>query len=1208
MPMTKRRKTEQGEGNSTEKEKEKNRTTSDNKDAVKEDKQSKGDHRSETNDRKHPQTGRQDSSQQPQDTQPKVPRIGAVTRSRVVRKPKRDLSPPPSPTKKPAKETKTNTPETKQKRQWELWSIDDKDAFFDGLFEVGKDFDGIQTLIAQKSKKKGVTPALVKNKDQVRHFYYRTWHKISKFITLTQDVKKESQEIYGLINYGVLRKRIKGMTTSDNKDAVKEDKQSKGDHRSETNDRKHPQTGRQDSSQQPQDTQPKVPRIGAVTRSRVVRKPKRDLSPPPSPTKKPAKRDKDKYSETKQKRQWELWSIDDKGAFFDGLTWHKISKFITLTQDVKKESQEIYGLINYGVLRKRIKGLNEKTGAKLNDLVHNGFTTVKIRGKNLRIKTPICLALKKLNNIDTTEHKCNAADRIPNKIHVEMNPKTNATWNMIQDMAFNPRLKLMLKPNRTLSSVITYLSQKWKSHRLKLKENVPGAETEPVPVLTVYPHPDCDITPLTLQATKEPKINITFSDYRENMQLMNSPLISKDKKGECTKTSSTVFSENSHSVDFMDPKNGMFESPKSRGTVKGNKTGMTPSSSMSCSVYSNDAAFLSEGENAMFPDTPLSRNNSKSTENLTETDSTDGTPPRKKHMSGGTESEVVKSSDNEDKSEKEDQESLNIKEAFEKGWTSTSAENLTIAQLFLMIGKDNKIRLEYDFCKESTIEDIVKTQLTNTLRRLVHLAVMEMTDVKGSSSSSSPCHTCGAVRAKATKGCGVKGQRAVGKNPLSSRSGSGDGLVDAGTQTTFEGKQMTPINSSQGKEAVFKVPVAGTAFLQRNTLPPGSVPASRSLNQAFNVLGPGYKSGRKIRQINRKPMVVQRTILPKAPNYFLVQPNGQNLKTVINVPNSIPILSNVSTAPPACTTVKTVQLDVQSHSQTTLTLNPSHLEVQSQTLTPSQMNVQNHGSSQLNVQNLGPGQLNVHNPGPGQVNIRNPGPNQLNVQNPRPLQTIMMGPGHLPVKINHVNSTEITASSLEITAGTTVNIYTSAATSNNDVITTASTVQGSLSPPSISNLLDMSFSGFGTPGSDGEKLFEMALENGSSFEPLLDESANKETAQDRTLNKTEPVKAIFRSPVCTSSWMNGEVGDISFMSLLNETAKPDPIVSTATLQPQTFFFENSRDSSIMGKFDVDTLMNESSLDFVAKFADLQALTQEDPMADLTNSKKTISNG
>jgi hypothetical protein len=31
----------------------------------------------------------------------------------------------------------------------------------------------------------------------------------------------------------------------------------------------------------------KAPHIGAVTRSRVVKKPKRDLSPPPSPTKKP---------------------------------------------------------------------------------------------------------------------------------------------------------------------------------------------------------------------------------------------------------------------------------------------------------------------------------------------------------------------------------------------------------------------------------------------------------------------------------------------------------------------------------------------------------------------------------------------------------------------------------------------------------------------------------------------------------------------------------------------------------------------------------------------------------------------------------------------------------------------------------------------------------------------------------------------------------
>lgn len=30
----------------------------------------------------------------------------------------------------------TTTPETKGKRQWELWSVEDKDSFFEGLCEV----------------------------------------------------------------------------------------------------------------------------------------------------------------------------------------------------------------------------------------------------------------------------------------------------------------------------------------------------------------------------------------------------------------------------------------------------------------------------------------------------------------------------------------------------------------------------------------------------------------------------------------------------------------------------------------------------------------------------------------------------------------------------------------------------------------------------------------------------------------------------------------------------------------------------------------------------------------------------------------------------------------------------------------------------------------------------------------------------------------
>jgi len=49
--------------------------------------------------------------------------------------------------------------------------------------QYGKDFESIHNLIVTKCKKKTTSSALtVKNKEQVRHFYYRTWHKISKLI------------------------------------------------------------------------------------------------------------------------------------------------------------------------------------------------------------------------------------------------------------------------------------------------------------------------------------------------------------------------------------------------------------------------------------------------------------------------------------------------------------------------------------------------------------------------------------------------------------------------------------------------------------------------------------------------------------------------------------------------------------------------------------------------------------------------------------------------------------------------------------------------------------------------------------------------------------------------------------------------------------------------------------------------------------------
>lgn len=67
----------------------------------------------------------------------------------------------------------------------------------DFVFQHGKDFEAIQNNIALKYKKKGKPASMVKNKEQVRHFYYRTWHKITKYIDFDNGECVQAQSLGG---------------------------------------------------------------------------------------------------------------------------------------------------------------------------------------------------------------------------------------------------------------------------------------------------------------------------------------------------------------------------------------------------------------------------------------------------------------------------------------------------------------------------------------------------------------------------------------------------------------------------------------------------------------------------------------------------------------------------------------------------------------------------------------------------------------------------------------------------------------------------------------------------------------------------------------------------------------------------------------------------------------------------------------------------
>ena len=66
-------------------------------------------------------------------------------------------------------------------------------------------------------------------------------------------------------------------------------------------------------------------------------------------------------------------------------TWHKISVFINFNTEMKTSTKELFGLINYGELWKKIgETLNDKVGAKLDELVQKGCVTIKHKGKSFR--------------------------------------------------------------------------------------------------------------------------------------------------------------------------------------------------------------------------------------------------------------------------------------------------------------------------------------------------------------------------------------------------------------------------------------------------------------------------------------------------------------------------------------------------------------------------------------------------------------------------------------------------------------------------------------------------------------------------------------------------------------------------------------------------------------------------------------------------------
>ncbi|XP_041969046.1 protein cramped [Aricia agestis] len=220
-----------------------------------------------------------------------------------------------------------------------------------------------------------------------------------------------------------------------------------------------------------------------------------------------------KFPTVKQRMPKALWSAEEKSYFFEALneygkdfdaitasicakmkkkgmpdsnlktktqvshfyyrTWHKLSKHVRFDENVKKVAQELYALINYGELRRKLASVNEKTCARLGEMVRCGSMAVRARGRTLRVRTPMCRALRRLNQI--AERECGT--RVCGRALVVLRARDAAAWARVQAAAHNPRAATLLPLRTELAALLRALQKRWRNCTRKAvaaENGIPG--------------------------------------------------------------------------------------------------------------------------------------------------------------------------------------------------------------------------------------------------------------------------------------------------------------------------------------------------------------------------------------------------------------------------------------------------------------------------------------------------------------------------------------------------------------------------------------------------------------------------------------------------------------------------------------------------------------------------------------------------------------
>ncbi|XP_030568090.1 protein cramped [Drosophila novamexicana] len=562
-------------------------------------------------------------------------------------------------------------------------------------------------------------------------------------------------------------------------------------------------------------------------------------------------------------------------------TYHKIGKYVRFTDELKKLAQELYTLINYGEMRRKLQFLSEKHFMKLKQLIYQGHITVRCKGKNIRIKTPSCKALRRLNQLDDTLEDI----RLPSKIEVLVNPANIEAFGRVQALAQNPRSRVIVPLHKKLFSFIKMFQYKWRSADARLAEEqlLPPSGTgagntdppEPLtePLICFLPKPGVPIhRPLLSITAYLSSVNICLTAYEERLgvkvhsETLNSAAAAAAASAKRARTESGSEKRSPEAKKLKPLTSSAQEKPLDELTEASNNVKVESNSGDEISEEINELLSVkTEGETV---------EQTASTSSTSSNPITIAAPPppaptpapaaapapaptRTKRSegfgAGGGKGGKAAAARNFKPLLSDD-----VIKRIRKGWTISNSADITIGDLYVVLGQDSKLELEYYWCELEQITPSGATAVNTT-----------STTSSSSSSTSLPYNTndCDSVeRVKAITTATVSnklkhlllvanlservrkrqcncGHSCDRKRDLITKAQWLSNLASAGT-ATGAGPASATATSTDGNEVIFRTPM---------------LPVRRPM---VNVIDPVRQLTKLTRQKMSRQVLVQRCLLP----------------------------------------------------------------------------------------------------------------------------------------------------------------------------------------------------------------------------------------------------------------------------------------------------------------------------------------------------------